>query len=270
MSRRELDDATLAHIDQRLPNLTAVTDVVGLLLPDFLSVKFSPESNVPVAAVCLHDAVDVLEQAQYALHEVYAHDVWYREKRENPIEAAAVYYGQFYAQDLAFRLYSVAEHVANGIIMMLEITDADLDPYRHKKRVSQASVVGHYLLKQRKDEQITEIIRPLTKLHAWQRMTIYRNQFVHAQPPTVAGLGTVYKRERRWEVIEATPDNVGQHVLGLGGGDTPEYTLEAILAFLEPSFVALVGVTHAVAEFYLTLLSKHGFSMTPGGPSFTL
>ena len=41
MNRRERDDATLEHIDQRLPDLTAVTDVVGLLLPDYLSIKFS-------------------------------------------------------------------------------------------------------------------------------------------------------------------------------------------------------------------------------------
>lgn len=270
MSRGLLDDATLEQIDQRLPDLTPVTDLVRRLLPDHLSIKFSPESDIPIAAVCLRDAVDVLEQAHYALHEVYAHQIWYREKRASPSEAAAVFHGQFYAQDLAFRLYSAAEHVADGIIMMLGITDTDLKSFRHTKRVSQALVVGHYLLQQRKDEPITAAIRPLSRLSAWDQTTKYRNDLVHAQPPTVAGLGNVYKRARRWRTIAATPTNVAQHVLDLGGGDMPEYTLDDILAFLEPSFVTLVAVTHAVAEFYVVLLDKHGFRMTAGGVSFLL
>lgn len=134
MSRGLLGDEVLSELAKELPDLTKLVETVLSLLPGFIPVHFPPESSVPVAAVCLHDAKSTVEEARYAFHEVLAHRKWYLEKRETPKEDAATFFGRFYLDDTALRLYSAGEHLANAIVYMLGITKQDLEPYQNKTR----------------------------------------------------------------------------------------------------------------------------------------
>jgi len=112
--------------------LSELEGIVLSLNPDFLSLSSPRDTDFPIASVCFHDALHTLQEATYALSEVFAHRIWYLEKKDHPDKMCATFFGRFYADDAALRLYSAGEHLANGIIMMLEITDEDLKPYKVK------------------------------------------------------------------------------------------------------------------------------------------
>lgn len=252
MSRGLLDDSEWGNIYQETPDLDNLGNIVLHLSPDFLSIPFSPESNVPIAAVCFQDAFNTFGEALYALREVFAHQIWYLEKKKPPNEMAAAFFGRFYADDAALRLYSAGEHLANGIIMMLEITDEDLNPYK-KKRISQQSIVGHFLKEQKPHHPITKAVSKLVDSQEWSATMDHRNRWVHKQPPTVKGLGIVYKRRRRWEAL---PN--GKRRILLGGGDTPDYTIDNLLEFIKPAMFQFTDTITTVVEFYIEILEASG------------
>lgn len=228
----------------------------GALHPDG-TYAFPPESSVPVASVCLQDAVHTLKEARYALSEVFTHQIWYLEKRDSPNEMAAAYFGRFYAADAALRLYSAGEHLANAIIMMLEISDEDLKPYKQKgkqERISQQSIVGHFLKAQKPHHPITEAVNKLVDSKDWRDTIDYRNKWVHEQPPTVKELGIVYKRGRRWKPL---PNEKG-YTLGVGGGDAPEYSVDGLVGFINPAMFKFTDTLTSVVKFYTELLKDAG------------
>ncbi|MFL6230630.1 MAG: hypothetical protein ACJ741_17805 [Pyrinomonadaceae bacterium] len=153
MSRGLLGQEVLADLAKEVPELKQLSRLALTLAPDFISLKFSAESRIPEAAVCLRDATETLLDASYALHEIFAHKVWYLEKRDIPSIGTAAHFGRFYADDTALRLYAASEHLANGIVCMLEIQDQELTPYR-QHRVSQQSIVGHFLIKEKPSHQL--------------------------------------------------------------------------------------------------------------------
>jgi hypothetical protein len=127
MSRGLLGKKVLANLAKELPDVRQLHQLVLTLAPDFVSIKFSPESSIPVAAVCLRDSTETLIDAKYALHEAFAHKVWYLEKREVPSPGTAAHFVRFYVDDTALRLYAAGEHLANAIICILEIQDQALE-----------------------------------------------------------------------------------------------------------------------------------------------
>ena len=116
-----------------------------------------------------------VEQARYAFHEILAHRKWYLEKREVPDERAAISFSQFYADDIALRLYAVGEHLANAIVCMMEIKEQDLEPYRKKNRISLQVVVGHYLIHEHRHHPVTIAVLKLVKSRDWLKTINYRN-----------------------------------------------------------------------------------------------
>ena len=266
MSRGELDNSTLVRIQQELPGIENLRDtVLGLYAPDFISAGFAhePESDVPVAAACLYDGFHVLNEARHALHEVFAHRIWYREKSETPNEEAAIVFCRFYVTDVAFRLYTAAEHLANAIIFMLEITDHQLEKYR-ECRTSQQSIVGNFLVKEKPHHPVTAAVRSLAESQDWKDAMNYRNNWVHEQPPTVQGLGITYRRTRRWR-----PTDEG-YQLGIGGGDEPEYSIDDLLRFIRPVLFRFAETMTTVVQFYVGLLKKHGITITTEGRKSSL
>jgi hypothetical protein len=260
MSRGLLDDPELRLISQEIPDLGNLQDMTNNLSPDFNSVYFPPKSYVPMAAVCLQDATQTLTEARYALHEVYAHRIWYLEKKQPPNKEAATFFARYYADDAALRLYAAYEQLTDGIVMMLEITNEDLKPYK-QKGVSQRVVIGHFLKERKKDHPITGAIIRLLESKEWCVTMSYRNRWVHEQPPTVKGLGIIYKRERnknetRWKLSPNGKD----YTLGIGGGDMPEYSIEEIVGFIQPATFQFKDTLTAVVEFYIGLLKSHGIS----------
>lgn len=255
MSRGLLEYSELEKVSQEIPELSNLQKRARSLSPDFISTLFAPESDVPVASVCLQDAVDTLEEAGYALHEVFAHRMWYLEKKDPPNEKAAIFFTRFYIDDTALRLYSAAEHLANGIVMMLEIDDKTLESYR-RNRISQQSVVGRFLLKEKPSHSLTKAVSRLVNSKDWLATLDYRNRWVHEQPPTMEGLGIVYKRTKRWK---GSPTGK-EHILGLGGGDTPEHSADDLIKFVQAAAFQFSDVLTAVIEFYIGLLESHGMS----------
>ncbi|HEY0068475.1 MAG TPA: hypothetical protein VGE04_00750 [Chloroflexia bacterium] len=154
MSRIELEAETLQIIADKLPDITNLQRTIAKLFPDFISVPFGPDSSIPDASVCLRDAVDSIWGARHALHEVYAHQLTYLEKEPSPNEFGAALFGRFYADDVALRLYAASEHLANAIVCMLEINDADLRQYQKGNRISRQGVVGKYLFAKRPKDRV--------------------------------------------------------------------------------------------------------------------
>jgi hypothetical protein len=272
MSRFLLDDSTLSSISQDLPDLYSLQKTVLRLTPDILSMKFAPESAVPVAAICLQDATNTLFEARYALQECFAHRIWYGEQSEPPNKFWAVFFGRFYADDTALRLYSAGEHLANAILFMLEISDQQLKKYKRPKR-SQQSVIGHFLAKEEPHHPITRAVLKLSQSKEWQDTNKYRNYWVHEQPPTVEGLGTVYRRdEQRWQVAETEAGMAKRKIssMVIGGGDEPEYSIADLLNFIKPALFLLTDTLTTVVQFYLELLKKRGITVDEHGPQVRL
>jgi len=123
-----------------------------------------------------------VEEATYAFHEILAHRKWYLEKREAPNELTAIFFSKFYADDVALRLYSAGEHLANALLFMLEVSKHDLDRYKKKNRISLQVVVGHYLINEYPNDPVTKAILKLVKSKGWLKTIKYRNDWVHNQP----------------------------------------------------------------------------------------
>ena len=259
MSRGLLDDETLLSISGQLPSIEDLQKTVLEFSPDLLSTNFKPDSLIPLAGVCLQDAVNTLSEARYALHEALAHRIWYLEKREPKNRFAAVFFGRFYTDDIALRLYSGGEHLAKAIVNMLEIREQDLTPYR-RRRVSRLAILRNYLRKERPTSAVTVAVLGLTDSRLWLDTVKYRNAWVHSQPPLIKGLGIVYKRGQRWKLS----DTGNSHVLGFGGGDEPEYSLDDLLEFMRPALFRFAETVNTIVQFYIELLKNHGFSLSEG------
>jgi hypothetical protein len=263
MSRGLLDDSTLELIANRLPDVGKLERIVNPLPPDFISMKFAHTSTVPIAAVCLQDAVNTLTEAKYALHEVYAHRIYYLEKTAKPNEMAAIYFAKFYSDDIALRLYASAEHLANAIVAMLEINREKITKIRKAdKKISLASAVGTFLLKQMSDHPISKAIADLIKCDEWGKIMDYRNKWVHEQPPLMEGMGIIWKRKILWEDEgkEVRP-GVKARRLTIGGGAKPELTVDNLIQIAEWALNEFVKTTEIVANFYIDLLMKNGIKI---------
>jgi hypothetical protein len=89
----------------------------------------------------------------------------------------------------------------------------------------------------------------------------YRGRWVHNQPPTVAGLGITYRRERRWK-----PSTDGKtYSLSFDGGDPPEHrTAEMGERWLQ-AFADFLKVLEVVTEEYYQILADFGIKEPPEG-----
>jgi hypothetical protein len=260
MSRFLLDDETIERITKELPELERLGMAVMKLSPDFISIKYPAESNIPVAAVCLQDTLNSLLQVRIGLNECIQHKIWYREKCNPPNEELAVIFMRFYIDGIVSQLYAAGEHLANAIICMLELTESGLEKYRNN-RVSQQSILGHYLANEQATNPVTKAVLSLAKSKEWGKSMSYRGNWVHEQPPTVSGLGPVYKRGRRWVQSE----DKKSFKLGIGSGDEAEYSIDEVLKFVQPAIFQFVDLFNQVVGIYLDVISKRGIVLTENG-----
>ncbi len=267
MSEFVLDDESFDQITKQLPDLEMLAKKIMKFAPDFISIKCTADSNVPVAAVCLQDVLNTLLGVRTALREYHSHGIWYLEKCNPPNNDLAIVMMTYYIDDAVARLYSAGEHLANAIICMLDTTDDQLEPHR-KNRVSQQSIVGHYLAAEFPNHPVTNAVMRLAKSAEWLNTTTYRNNWVHDQPPTIKGLGIVYRRERRWTTRNENGKTI--HTLGIGEGDGAEFSIDDVINFVQPATFLLAEVCDVVADFYTQILSDHGIRITDEGLSIKL
>jgi len=257
MSRHEISKVRLDEIIKKVPDLKPLWNKIKVLNPDIISMKFGHLSRVPHASVCLNDSLSALGEATYALRESFAHEVWYKEEAEYTNETTANYFIRYYADDVALRLYSASEHLANAIIDFLPIGKKSF--LRHQKKLSSIqSTVGKYLMRQRPKLPISISISELVKNSAWTETITYRNNWVHSQPPLVSGLGVQWLRKTRWsEVIK--DGIVTGHRIDLGGlGDKPSYSPQQLRSIVAQALVAFLNTFECVSDFYIAVLVKNG------------
>lgn len=266
MSRGILDETDMERIYQEIPDLSTLGDMVLGLSPDFIPIHFPPKSGIPEASTIFHDIFYTLEAAVYALREVFAHRIWYLEKKEPPDKVIAAIFGRYYADDAVLRLYSSGEqYLVDAIKKMLEISEQQLKPYKkeRKKRyqkegkdprkITRLEIIGDFLREQKAQHPTTEAITSLADLKEWRTTVDYRNRWVHEQPPTMAGMGIVYKRGKRWKPL---PN--GRYTLGIGGGDKPDYSVEDLVGFIKPAMFNFTDTLTSVVKFYTELLKDAG------------
>jgi len=255
MSRGKLDKETAARVEKGLPDVTEVRKATLSLQPDFISMGFPPGSTIPIAAVCLQDVTSTLQEVRYALVESLAHIVWYREKSEPPNEHLAVFFGRFYADDAALRLYAAGEHLAKAIICTLEISNSDLKKYKRTSRPddqgSEQSAVGKYLKAERLNHPVTKAILKLIRQDEWFQTINYRNEWVHSKPPIVEGQGIEYERRNR---LEVSTTHIG---IRFGGGDAPKYSVDGLLGFIKPALSSFTETVIEIVEYYVEYLNKN-------------
>jgi hypothetical protein len=252
MSRGKLDKATAAQIEAELPKINDLRIRALHLHPGMLSMRFPPNSSIPVAAVCLHDVTSTLEEVRYALFEALAHIWWHRNHQGPSNEIPAVFFGRFYVDDAALRLYAAGEHMAKAIVCMLEIDSQSLKQYRRGPgdQGSEQSTVGKYLKAEEPGHQITRAVLKLIGEPEWLQTINYRNEWVHSKPPIVEGGGIEFERRNR---LEVSANCVG---VSFGGGDKPKYSVDDLLGIVKPAAFYFTAAVDEIVDYYIDYLKR--------------
>lgn len=230
LTRGDLSQSEYEEIQRELPVFDSTYSTILALSPDVVSMAFPPQSSAAIASVCLRDSIEALTEVKFSLREALAHKIWYEKYDSGENSWMAISFGKYFADNAALRLYSASEHLANGIVNMLEISEADLSGVKKKEnRISRQVIVGTYLREKHPGHPITQIAMKLKDAKEWKDALDYRNTWVHDQPPRVKGLGISYARRKRWVITDK------YHQLSFGGGDEPKYSIEEILEFIRPA-----------------------------------
>jgi hypothetical protein len=252
MDRGKLDKETARNIDESLPSVHPVLIATQTFSPELISIGFPPNSKIPIAAVCLQDATSSLNEARYALFESLAHIVWYREKVESPNEKCAIFFGKFYADDTALRLFAVKEHITNAIANILKLDEQDLRNLRNIfKKVDDLTRIGKDLKNKSPNHPLVNPIFKLINSEDWKKTRKYRNDWVHNKPPMIKGLGVNYKRKNR---LIVTSNSLR---VTFGQGDEPEFSIDDLLEFVKSAFFLLVESTTEIVEYFIDYLNKN-------------
>ena len=249
MSGGKLDKDAAGRIENELPRVLDVRMASLNLQPDIISIGFPPGSDIPKAVACLQDATSMLEEARYALLEALAHIVWHREKRDPPNESDVVFFGKFYADDAALRMYAAGEHLANAIVSMLEIK-SEVREFKKQKLLKKKSVtskqaiVGNYLIENRPGDKVTKAVLKLKESGEWEKTRKYRDNWVHNKPPIIKGMGIGYERRNR---LVVTTNSVR---VSVGGSVAPQYSIDDLLSFMKPALLVLTGSVSEVVKHY--------------------
>ncbi|RLC69640.1 MAG: hypothetical protein DRI81_20190 [Chloroflexi bacterium] len=257
MLRGSLTDEQKSSISARLPDLDELIKVRVYLDAEWDSMRFGHEPIIPVAGVCLRDAISMLSMSRFAAYEACAHQIWYREHttRDNA-ELYALWLGRFFADDAALRLYVVGEHLANSIRIVLRIADDDLKPYK-KKYTSLQTVIGNYLGTELPEHEITKVVERLKSTPEWKWIRDYRDEWVHEQPPLMAGFGKQFNRKPKWRSVKGA--SIPQRVLSITSkGDPPKYTVDELLDNVLGALFAVTKTTTALLEYYIQLVRSEG------------
>lgn len=258
--RGELDSEEYLTIESKLPDVNSLTRRTNKLNVELISMVCGHKSEIPIAAVCLGDCTDTLSYGRIALHEIMAADLYYQKKTTDNQEMTSVWIQKFYADDLAFRLYACGEDLAKAIEYMLEIKKVDLKPFA-KKRVSDQSIIGNYLLKHKLDHSVTIALGNLSKSSSWIKSINYRSKWTHEQAPIISGLGIIYKRKNRWDVSK----NGKRAHMDLGvRGDEEDYSIAEVKEFLAESLHLLIDVVDIVVDEYESILEGYGVEINKG------
>jgi len=238
--RGRLSQEKLKEIDQQIPDFVPIKRKIDKLDPQSASTHYGPSSQIPEAIVCLQDAAQYTIEARYAMHEAIASVRWFREDYDPPDERQAIWVGRFYLDNVALRLYSAAEHLANFIKKYMAIT------LKCKKGESLATRIGKYLSKNYPNHQITQYVEQLMKIPSWDIICTYRNKWVHDKRPIIKAPWISYERRKRWE-----EQGDGSSILPLNvAGDSAEYTIEELIDHCNKALHEFVTLITNIYNYY--------------------
>lgn len=253
----KFDDSTNQVFGHAIPDLERIWGLGFPLTPTGASIPFldDPESEIPMAAQCLDDALEMLCEARYALLQAFTQVAHYRQKKPKPNDGAAEFFGKFYAADVSLRLYAAAQHLEQGIVAMLGLDKKTLKRSRKKDRNSLWSAVADYLRSEIPSHPVSVAVAKLYSSKEWGKTIGYRNDWVHSQPPLVGGIGLVFKRgKKRWRKHEQ--DGQTAYILTGGGGDQPELSLDDLLEFVRAASCKFTDAMVIVCGWYVNLVGQ--------------
>jgi len=243
----ELSPTQISEIEAKLPKVCFIQR--KLLLPiDLLAIKLGPKSKIDISLVNLRDASEVACEVEYALYEALSYYVRLNGSDEQD-RNLFVQRSKFYIDDAALRLYAAAEHIANFIQNFWAIESSKLEQYKKDNRTSFASTIGTFLISEMPYLEITQAIKDLASEPNWQKTILYRNRWVHEQPPLLKEMGMAYKRKPRWK---KTHD--GNYALGIGLGDTADYTLDELVEMVLSAYSKFAILLEKTADIALDFL----------------
>jgi len=243
----ELSPAQISEIEAKLPKICFIQR--KLLLPiDLLAIKLGPKSTVDISLVNLRDASEVACEVEYALYEALSYYVRLNGS-DNQDKNLFIQRSKFYVDDAALRLYAAAEHVANFIQNFLAIESSRLESYKKDNRTSFASTIGNFLISEMPSLEITKAIKDLVSEPNWQKTILYRNRWVHEQPPLLKEMGMAYMRKSRWK---KTHD--GNYALGIGLGDSADYTLDELIEMVLSAYSKFAVLLEKIANIAFEFL----------------
>ncbi|HGY54948.1 MAG TPA: hypothetical protein ENK44_04555 [Caldithrix abyssi] len=263
----KLSDSEKKFVNSKLPELDKIYDTIISFNPDIISIALRTESTVPIASICLHDCLDTLEESKYALSWAYYYKIMYEKTNENFERMKIISHIKYFSDDVALRTYSSAEHLANSIVSMYQISKEKIKPYS-KKGISLAIKVGKYLIDQNPNLPITKAIKELINSNDWCETIRYRNEWVHNQPLRINDQGFIYKRKSRWIKIKDGEKNI--KLLHFGGNDEYDLTADELLGFVTSALHLITNTLKVTANEYRKLLESHGIKFTEKGISFKM
>ncbi len=163
---------------------------------------------------------------------------------------------KYYSDDTILRLVAAAEHLANSIQCMLEITNTDLKEFK-EKRSNHAIVVGKYLSAKLPDNPITSRLSKMKENSYWSKAIEYRDKWIHNQPPLLEGSGIVFKRKTRWLTSSENYHKSGKLKLIFGGGDKPDYLIDDLVDLCVNSYKLFFDLYADVVDYYHDLLKNN-------------
>lgn len=249
MSRGKLDKITANKIDESLPSVQNIQVKTLNFSPEFISIGFPPKSKIPIASVCLQDAASSIAEVRYALFEAIAHITWYRIKSKPSNEQLATFFGKFYVDDTALRMFAAKEHLTNALANAL---DTDLKELKKTiKNVDDLTRIGRNLRITSPNHPLINPIFRLIDSEDWKKTKKYRNDWVHNKPQMIKGLGINYERKNRLIVKK---DFIG---VTIGQGDEPKLSIDELLTIVKSAFLLLVNSLTEIIDYFIDYLNKN-------------
>ncbi len=245
-----IDDAANTVDGRPIPDLDRLHNLKFPRVPrlDAMCFLHEPNSRIPEAGVCLNDSYSMIAEARYALLEGFRLMQHYRAK-DPPNEGTVTFMGQFYGADVALRLYSGGEHLANAIVELLEIDRRALEPYK-QGRVSLQGTLARFLASERSSHPLSRSVLELGASADWKWIMEYRSDWVHEQPAQVTGPCMIFKRgEQYWRAV--TDREGTSYEIGIGGGAEPDLSVDELLESARAASCRFTDTLVLVAEQYV-------------------
>ncbi len=258
-----LDKSHRDGIIKIIPELNKIQNLIFLFRPDILAMAFGPDSNIPIASVCLIDSVDMLCDARFAIYWALMNERELGKTNYSVNRLSKLHQVKYFCDDTALRLYSSGEHLASAIYYMLEL-DLLSPNLLSKKGISRSKRIAEILFKNKPKHVFTDFIKRLIESLDWQKTIKYRNAWIHDQSPRISGLGIHFKRKKRWTKMVDYNSNTTKNILHIFDSDPPDIGFSDLILTMKNSAIIQTDFLNEVTLYYKKLLESKNISFKNG------